>query len=562
MKRTLLFPTILLLLVGFGCFFLSASAASRRGAIVFCEAGQIHTLDPQRMTWMQDIRVALGLWEGLTQYNPKTLEPMPGIAEKWTLSPDGRTYHFYLRSGARWSNGDPVTAQNFVFSWRRMLHPSTAGGYVALYFHLAGARAYFYSLVHHPRHHLAFSTVGVQARGPHELVVHLTRPCGYFLSLMAFPPFFPLDAGSMQRFLTHTGGFVHYNARWTRPPWLVTDGPYYLADWRFHEYLLLKPNPYYYDRTAVHCRRLLVENYPDAQSAFLAYQSGTVNVLSFIPGNFAPALLHLEAAGARHDVHYRPVFGTWFMDINCLRPPLNDRRVRQALAMAINKQAIVEDVLRLPERPVNVLVPPDSIPGYRSPAGIGYNPAAARKLLRQAGFPGGRGLRRLKFLIIGGGQTAEARIAQAVAHMWQKRLGIRTRIVQEESKIFHEDTVNHNFDVDLSGWYGDYRDPTTWLNLFRASNPNNHTGLNSRRYEALMREASRTVDPQNRLAVLSAAEKLLVSDLIPAIPLYQASDGYMYNRNRIGGIRPNVQLITLFKYIHWRNHSGAAGAVR
>ncbi len=526
---------------------------------MFCEAGQIHTLDPQHMTWMQDIRVGLGLWEGLAQYNPSTLEPMPGIARKWIISPDGKTYTFFLRPNARWSNGDPVTAANFIFSWRHMLQPSTAGGYIAMYFHIAGARAYFYSLVSHARHHLLFSSVGVKAVGRHELVVQLTRPCGYFLSLMAFPPFFPLDARSMKPFLVHTGGFLHYNARWTRPPNLVTDGPYRLADWRFHQYLLLKPNPYYYDRRAVRCRRLLVENYPDAQSAFLAYQSGTLNVLSFIPGNFAPTLLKLQSAGKRHDVHYRPVFGTWFMDINCLRKPLNDPRVRIALDRAVDKKAIVEDVLRLPEKPVNVLIPPDSITGYHSPVGLSYNPRRARQLLAEAGFPGGRGLRRLKLLIVGGGQTTEARIAQAVARMWQKKLGVRTRIVQEESKIFHEDTVNHNFDLDISGWYGDYRDPTTWLNLFRASNPNNHTGLNSPEFEELMRRASHTVDPQARLNVLARAEKLLVCKLMPAIPLYQASDGYMYNRNKIAGIRPNVQLITLFKYIHWRRRPLSGG---
>ncbi len=550
----------MLLVAGLVCFLLSASAVGKRGAIVFCEAGQIHTLDPQKMTWMQDIRVALGLWEGLAQYNPKTLVPMPGIAKKWTISPDGRTYHFYLRKNARWSNGDPVTAQNFIFSWKRMLHPSTAGGYVALYFHIAGARNYFYSLVHHPRHHLPFSTVGVLARGEHELIVHLTRPCGYFLSLMAFPPFFPLNQQSMKRFLSHTGGFVHYNPRWTRPPYLVTDGPFRLAGWRFHQYLLLKPNPFYYDRHAVKCRRLLVENYPDAQSAFLAYQSGTVNILSFIPGNFAPTLLKLQRQGRRHDVHYRPVFGTWFMDINCLHSPLNDPRVRIALDLAINKQAIVKHVLRLPERPVNVLVPPDTIIGYHSPTGLAYNPALARKLLAQAGYPAGHGLRRLKYLVTGGSQNTESRIAQAIARMWKKQLGVRTRLVQEESKMFHEDTVNHNFDVDLSGWYGDYRDPTTWLNLFRASNPNNHTGLKSRRYEALMRTASRTVNSRQRLAILSRAEKLLVCQLMPAIPLYQASDGYMYNRNKIAGIRPNVQLITLFKYLHWRKPAFAPGS--
>ncbi len=545
-------PSLVLLLVGAICFYISTPHRLGRGAINFCEAGQIHTLDPDKMTWMQDIRVAMGLWEGLAQYDPKTLQPIPGVAKSWTISPDGLIYTFHLRHNARWSNGQQVTSEDFLFAWKRILHPSTAAGYVTMLFHIAGARPYFNSLAAHPRHHKPFSSVGVKAPNPRTLVVTLTHPCGYFLSLMAFPPFFPLNPAAMARFRTPEHGIAsaHYNPCWTRPPYLVSDGPYYLAAWKFHQYLELRPNRYYWDRRAVRCTTLYVRNFPDTQSAFLAYQSGAVDVLSFVPPRFAPALLRQQRLHLRDDVHYLPVFGSYYYNLNCRHKPLNNPLIRRALDMAIDKQAIVKHILRVPDRPLEVLVPPDSIPGYHSPRGLPMDIAAAQKLLAQAGYPGGRGLPIFKFLT-NSGAAMNIRIAQAIAEMWRKNLGVRINIHEEESKIFNQDVVHGHYDIARAGWYGDYMDPTTWLDLFRTGNPNNLTGFSNRRLDQLLHQASRQADAARRLALLHDAEKLLVTRWMPAIPLFQYSDGLMYNPKRIGGLATNIRMITLLKYIHW-----------
>ena len=564
MKRTLLAPSLLLLLLGAACYRLTVGGAPGRGAIVFCEAGQIHTLDPAKMTWMQDIRAALALWQGLVRYNPRTLAPLPGIARSWRISSNRLTYTFYLRRRARWSNGAAVTANDFLFAWKRMLHPATGAGYVMMLFHIAGAKAYFDSLARHPEDHLSFATVGARALGRRTLVVHLAHPCTYFLDLLAFPPFFPLNARSMQPFAYRRGRSGGYQPRWTRPPHLVTDGPYKLIGWKFHQYLLLRPNPYFWDRRAVRCRRLLIANYPDAESAFLAYQSGAVDVLSFVPSDFAHALLREQRLGQRDDVHDRLVFGSYYYLFNCRHKPLNNPQVRIALALAINKREIVRDVTRLPERPLNVLVPPGSIPGYRSPRGLSMNIAAARKLLAAAGYPDGHGLRRLKFLT-DNAAAINGRIAQAVQEMWRKELGVRIRINEEETKVFHQDMVHGNYDIASAGWYGDYMDPTTWLDLFRTGNPNNLSGFSSRRYDSILQRAGRTVHSVERFALLRRAEKLLVEKYMPAIPLFQACDGLMYHAARIGGLSMNVRMITLLQYIHWRrNRKGipAAGRTR
>ncbi len=555
MRQTLLIPSLVLFIVGSICFYISTPHQQGRDAINFCEAGQIHTLDPDKMTWMQDIRVAMGLWEGLAQYNPQTLEPIPGVAKSWKISDDGLTYTFFLRHNARWSNGQMVTTADFIFAWKRILQPSTAAGYVTMLFHIAGARAYFNSLAAHPLKHLPFSSVGIKASGPYKLVVTLAHPCGYFLSLMAFPPFFPLNPAAMAHFraAAHGGVPVQYDPRWTRPPHLISDGPYRLAAWKFHQYLELRPNRYYWDRRAVKCAALYIRNFPDAQSAFLAYQSGAVDVLSFVPTRFAPALLRQQREHIRDDVHYRPVFGSYYFNVNCRHKPLNNPLIRRALDMAIDKRAIVKDILRLPDRPLEVLVPPESIPGYKSPHGLPMNISAAKELLIKAGYPGGRDLPVFKFLT-NSGAAMNIRIAQAIAEMWRKNLGVRISIHEEESKIFNQDVVHGNYDIARAGWYGDYMDPTTWLDLFRTGNPNNLTGFSNAQLNALLHKASYQTSAVKRFALLHQAEKLLVTRWMPSIPLFQYSDGLMYNPQRIGGISTNVRMITLLKYIHWIHH--------
>jgi oligopeptide transport system substrate-binding protein len=552
MKQTLLMPSLALLIIGFMCFYISTPHRPGRTAINFCEAGQIHTLDPDKMTWMQDIRVAMGLWEGLAQYDPHSLKPIPGVAKSWRISADGLKYTFYLRPSARWSNGQRVTSADFLFAWKRILQPSTAAGYVTMLFHLAGAQAYFNSVATDPQRHLGFSSVGVKAPNAHELIVTLAHPCGYFLSLMAFPPFFPLNPGAMARFKTAAHGTapVHYDPVWTRPPNLITDGPFRLAAWKFHQYLELRPNTFYWDRRAVKCSTLYIRNFPDSQSAFLAYQSGAVDVLSFVPSRFAPALLRQQREHIRDDVHDLPVFGSYYYNINCRHKPLNNPLIRRALDLAIDKQAIVKHILRVPDRALRVLVPPDSIPGYTSPRGLRMNIVQARKLLAQAGYPGGRGLPVFKFLT-NSGAAINIAIAQAISAMWRKNLGVRTSIHQEESKIFNQDVVHGHYDISRAGWYGDYMDPTTWLDLYRTGNPNNLTGFSNPRLNQLLHEASYQADAVKRFALLHDAEKLLVTRWMPSIPIFQYSDGLMYNPRRIGGIYPNVRMITLLKYIHW-----------
>ncbi len=550
MNRVLLIPSILLTVLALVGYLASAGplrATNKDRPIVLCYADEIKTLDVGQMSWQNDIRTAMALWEGLTSYDLVTLAPIPGVAQSWDISADQKTYTFHLRKNARWSNGDPVTAADFIFAWKRVFVPATGANYLTLFNVIDGAEQYAQALA--DNRPADFSTVAVAAPDPFTLIVRLKYPRAYFLDLCAFPTFFPLHEAAMRPFLVDsaTPG-KGYDARWMRPPALVTNGPFALADWKFKQYLLLEPNAHYWDREKVHCDRLIIKAISDPRAALLAYQSGTVDILTFVPPQFGHDLLAQVDAG-RTDIHYQPVFGTYYYVVNCTRPPLTDPRVRKALALAIDRKKIVDDVARMRQRALGLIVPPNAIPGYKSPDGLEMDLPEARRLLADAGFPDGKGFRTLELLY--NNEAIHSSVAQAIGQMWEQALGIHvTYRGLERGSFGAERQETHNFDIARAGWYGDYADPTTWLNL-AATGDNNNDGLFSNKaYDALLAQANAEPDPQRRLNFLSDAERLIVREQFPFIPLYQYADGYMFDATKIAGFDMNVRSITELKWIH------------
>jgi len=545
MIRVLMVPTVFLLVLGVGCFLLSAKSSSKtdESAITFCIGDEIKTLDPGRMSWMNDIRVAMCIWEGLTAYDPDTLEPVPGVAESWEVSSDGMVYTFRLRKDTLWSNGDAVTAADFIFAWRRVLTPSTGADYIGLFKYIVGAEEYTDAL--DKNESADFSTVGISSPDPHTLVVRLKAPCSYFLDTCAFPPFFPLHEKSMRPFLLESGT---YQNNWARPPYIVGNGAYVLREWKFKQFLAFEPNPNYWDRRNVRCEKLFIKSITDPRTSLLAYQQGSVDVVQF-PGNpqFGEDLIAARDAG-RNDINYRPVFGSYYYAFNCTREPFNDPRVRKALALAVDKDKIVNDVTRLKQQPLGVIVPPDSIVGYTSPTPLAMNIDEAKKLLADAGYPDGKGFPTVEILVNSEVKSHEI-IALAIGQMWQKSLGIQSICRSIERSSFGEARRAGNFTVSRAGWYGDYVDPTTWLDILRSTDGNNDGKFSNPAYDALLDQAATEHDSRKRLAILSEAEALLVHEQFPIIPLYQYSDGLIFDPERIEGLSLNVRMLTPLKWI-------------
>lgn len=563
---------------------------------VFINRGGISTLDFSQMSWTQDFRVARLISEGLCRRD--VLSPdyatIPGVAESWEISADGLSYTFHLRDSARWSNGDPVTAADFVYTWRRAMLPELGGDYAKLFGLLKGARQFMHDRAEALK---AFSNdtliadraqaaaalwaaacrqfdadVGLSALDARTLRVVLERPTPYFLDLMAFPAFFPMHPASLDAATSidpATGG-LRLTPGAFEPPHLVTNGPFVLTRWRFKRDMRFDKNPHYWNTQRLAIDSISIPTIEDGNAQVMSFRTGVADWTSDVPGNYVAKLLAdkeaflaehasevaaLRAQGLndlqiderlpadpRANIHRFPSFGTYFYNFNCRerlqdgRPnPFADARVRRAFAMSVDKAALVEAVRRTGEPPASTLIPTGSIPGYSSPAGLGFDPRAARALLDSV--LQGRPMPEVEILF--NQEGGHDLIAQAIARDWQKHLGVSVRLVQKEVRVFRDDVKSGNFMVSRATWFGDYGDPTTFLDLNITGNGNNDRGYSSERYDSLMQQAAEQPDPALRLELLSQAETIIDEQDLPLLPLFRFVQINLFDAHRVRGITTN-----------------------
>ncbi len=508
---------------------------------------EVTTLDPARMTAVQDGRVAAALFEGLTVLDPRDLAPRPGVAERWEVLPDGRTWTFHLRPDARWSDGRPVTAGDFDYAWRRVLNPRTASEYVYMLWPIRGARASYQARA--AGRHVDPASVGIGVESDRRLRVELERPTPYFLSLVAFSTYLPVrrDVAEGPR-----GG---ERPRWTMPPNLVSNGAYRLVAWRFQGRMLWERNPHYWNASEVALERIEVRVYEQPNTALLAYETGAIDLTTSVPALAVPPLLEARRQGRRADVLYGPNLGTYFYRFNCRRPPLDDPRVRRALALAVDRGEIIERAARGGQMPATTFVPP-GLAGYERPEGLAEDVERARALLAEAGHPKGRGLRELAILVNEGADHRP--IAEMVQQQWRRALGVRTRIAQVEWKVSLDLITRGEYDVARSGWFGDYLDPNTFLDLFVTGGGNNRTGWSNSAYDRLIDEAAGELGPGRRMALFRRAERILL-DEVPVVPLYFYST-VVLARPELEGIYPNLLNRIDFGLVRWRAPAEGAPA--
>jgi oligopeptide transport system substrate-binding protein len=547
MRRILLIPTLFLLVLGVVCFIISAgpfsSSEVAERAMVIGSADDVKTLDPGKMTWMNDIRCAMALFEGLTMYDTRDkCQPMPGVAQGWEITADRRTYTFHLRAEARWSNGDAVTADDFVFAWRRALNPATGADYIGLLKYIEGAEELTAAL---EKKQANAPLPGVKKIDAHTLQVHLKAPCTYFLDLLAMPVFFPLHQKSMEPYRLEDGS---YDEAFTQAPHLVSNGAFTLAQWRVKRDLTMTPNPYYWDKGNVHCPGLRFEAVSDPRAALMQFESGAIDLYTSRPLGFTDVMLEQQRREHKWpELHSTAAFGTYYYIVNTARKPFDDKRVRKALALAIDRKKLT-DILKAGEVPLGLFVPPNTINGYGSPAPTPFDPEAARRLLAEAGYPGGRGIKPVE--IVYNSEALHDKIAQAVGQMWRSNLGVSVTYKGLERGSFGTTRrVDRNFDIARGGWYGDYPDPTTWLDLLRSTDGNNDGKFSSKAYDELLARSDAEADPAARFAILKEAENMVVNEELPIIPLYQYADGYMYDAKKIQGAELNPRLLMQLKWI-------------
>ncbi len=480
-------------------------------------------LDPHVVTGVPEHHVLLTLFEGLVRMDPTTLEPTPGVAETWEVSPDGLVYTFHLRKGAKWSNGDPLTSKDFAYAWRRCLTPSLASEYAYMLFPMKNAKGYNDGTI------TDFAQVGCEFPDDHTIKVTLENPTPFFFSLQCHYTWFPVHQKSIEA----AGAFDDRGSKWTRPGSLVGNGPYVLTRWVPNSVIEVRPNANYWDAAGVKNGGVDFHPVNEEQAEERMFRAGQLDVTENVP----PAKVLHYRKNQPELLRTDDWIGAYFYRVNTKRKPLDDKRVRQALAMAIDREAICSKIMTAGEKPAYFLTPPGTA-GYTSTAKLPFDPPRARQLLAEAGYPDGKGFPKIDILY----NTLERHqtIAEAVQQMWKTNLGIDIALHNEEWKVYLNSTSNEQMDFDLAraGWIGDVVDPINFLECFLTGNGNNRTGWGNAEYDRLLAAAIKENDITKRHALYDQAEHILIEE-VPILPVYHYVKPFLIQPD-VRGYDPNI----------------------
>jgi oligopeptide transport system substrate-binding protein len=480
------------------------------------------SLDPAIIVAQADMRIVSAMFEGLTRLEPVNARAVPGLAKSWDISPDGKIYTFHLRTNLLWSTGKPMTSADVIYSWKRALDPKTASRYVEQLYYLKNAEEYNTGKITNA------DLVGVSAPDKYTVRAELKSPTAFFLDLCAFPTLAVVPRQTIEK----------YGDRWLMARPLPVSGAYDLVAWRLNDKIRLRKNPYYWDATNTQTE--LVDFLPvnSPSTALNLYERGQADIVwdkELVPSELVDVLLH------RPDFHTFNYLGMYFVRFNVTQKPFDDPRVRQALALAVDKERITKRITRAGEQPADHFVPPGT-QNYEPPPGLGHDPDRARKLLAEAGYPGGKGFPRFEYLFnaaSGGGKMHE-KIAIELQQMWHDELGIDMELRQVETQVFWGTQSRLEYQLSKSTWIGDYNDANTFLGMFTTGGGNNETGWSNARYDKLIEMANEEPDLAKREHFFQQAETILVHDEAPIIPLYVYLGINYFDTNKVAGIWPNV----------------------
>lgn len=526
---TVLVVVCMLSIVAAGCGKGTSQTSTSEQVVRYNLGVDPTSLDPALADGNPALGTTLQMFDGLTR-NDANGVPQPAIATRWDVSSDNLVYTFYLRD-AKWSNGDPVTAGDFEYAWKRALAPTTAGNFAYQLYYIKNGQAFNSSLEENRKYYLPKldaqgnpvtqtvngkkeevadlskpfdeNSVGVKAVDDKTLQVTLENPTPFFIDLTTYPTLFPVDRT-----------VVEANPKWASDPsTYVSDGPFKMSEWAHNDHLTMVKNDTYWDAASVKLDKLVYDMVADSSTTLTMYQSGQLDAASDVP---TASLKQLVASG---DVKILPYLGTYYLNFNNKKKPFNDIRVREALTLAINRQQIVDSITQGGERPATAFIPygfPDATEGsdFRVVGGESYfkdgDVATAQKLLAEAGYPGGKGFPEFTYLM--NTSSTHMAIAQAIQAMWKENLGITCKLANEEWGVFLQDRTALNYDVARAGWTADYMDPNTFLDLYVTGSGNNDIGWSNKAYDQYIAEEKSTADQTARLKYMHLAEDTLMKD--------------------------------------------------
>ena len=486
--------------------------------ITIVNGGEPESLDPAIITGQADMRIVRGLFEGLMRQDPVTARAVPAMAQSYEISPDGLVYTFHLRTNLVWSTGEPILAEDVVYSWIRAMSPDLASEYAGQFYYLKNGEEFNEGKIKDP------NLVGVHAVDPYTVRVELNHPTAFFIELCSFPTLAVVPRRTIEK----------YGDTWIRARPLPSCGPFVLVSWRLNDKVRMRKNPLYWDATNTlsNIIDLLPVNSPS--TALNLYEQRRADIVwdkNLVPSELLDVLRH------RSDFHTFDYLATRFLRFNVERKPLDDVRVRRALAMCIDRDRIVTKITRGGEHTTTSFVPPGTA-NYESMPGLDYNPAEAKKLMAEAGYPGGKGFPRFSCLVYSIKESVD--IGVEMQQMWHDTLGIDVELRPLEWKVYLSTTAHIDYDMVLSSWIGDYDDAQTFMGMFVTGDGNNQTHWSNKNYDALIAAAGETPDIAAREKFFQKAETLLVHDEAPIVPVYNYKGLNYFRTNEVAGIWQNL----------------------
>jgi len=489
------------------------------------------TSEPPSLDWHRaadttSALVTANLMEGLTQYDlsDKELKLMPALAEKWESSDNARKWKFTLRKDVVWSDGVPFTVQHVVDGWRRLLSRQTASEYAYFLFGIKNAKLF-------NEGKKTWEEVGVKVTGPNEITVELERSMSYFPYLLTHHSTFPIRLDVVEK-----GG-----DRWTEPGNMVTLGPFTLKVWQHDRLLVLERNDKYYGEKP-QIKNIIAYMIQEQATAINLFDSGKLDSVHDLPS------VELRRLRTRKEFRETSRLSIYYYGFNVTKPPLDNPLVRKAIAMAIDRQQLVQ-MLAGGQHPLTGWIPSGMF-GYEADRGLTFDPEKARELLKQAGFGPGKKLPKIEIKF----NTNEdhQRIAENIQAQLKQNLGIEVELKNEEWKVYLNTLRTDPPHIFRLGWQADYPDPDNFMSVLLSYSENNHTKWKNAKYDQLVTKAAGSLDREERLRLYSEAQKLLVEEEVPAVPLYSTVKHVLVNE-RVENYPLNVMEVFSFKGVRLKN---------
>lgn len=489
------------------------------------------SLDPALAQGTHESWILENVFEGLMTFNEKG-ELVEGMAERYEVSEDGLTYTFYIRDGVTWTNGDPVTAHDFEYAWKRALNPETASYYAHILYPIKGAEAYNTG-------EGSEEDVGVKALDDKTLEVTLETPTAYFLELTAFYTYFPVNKN-----------VVESNPDWAKDPsTYVTNGPFKLVEWKHNDQIILEKNEDYYNADKIKLDGIDLDIIEDQNTAWQKYEGGEYHILVDVPTSVVAQL----KAENNPELNIGFQVGTYYYNVNPNIKPFNNAKVRKALSMAMDREVITENITQGGQIPAYGVVPPgledESGNDFREVQGnlFEYNPEEAKKLFEEGLKEEGmtvEDFNNQNFVLLFNTSESHKKIAQAVQEMWRTNLGVEIGLENVEFQVKLDREKAGDYHISRAGWLGDFMDPMTFLDLWWSQSEFNDVKYNNPEYDELIEKAKSTNDQEVRMQAMKEAEKILMEDM-PVIPVYFYTQPYTVKPNVTGIVKVPVRYPTI-----------------